>query len=273
MVRVALKVGYIGDGFHGFQRQLNFQTVEGELIKAFKKVDLMDAPEKSGYSIAGRTDRGVHALGNVVSFDTDQNLIVNQINDLLPQSIRILAYTEVPSNFNPRFAMERHYRYVFTQDPLNGSSFNIEKMKSASKIFVGTHDFHNLSKKSERSPVRTIKSIEIFEDPGCMVFDVVGQSFLWNMVRKMVNVLLMVGTDEMDVDELETLLNPSINQIVLPAPPENLILMDVVYDGIEFKEDSYAKTKFLKSIHEEYLKKIRAAAVELEIIRSLSLEY
>lgn len=272
MVRVALKVGYIGDGFHGFQRQLNFQTVEGELIKAFKKVGLMDAPEKSGYSIAGRTDRGVHALGNVVSFDTDQNLIVNQINDLLPQSIRILAYTEVPSNFNPRFAMERHYRYVFTQDPLNGSSFNIEKMKSASKIFVGTHDFHNLSKKSERSPVRTIKSIEIFEDQGCMVFDVVGQSFLWNMVRKMVNVLLMVGTDELDVDELETLLNPSINQIVLPAPPENLILMDVVYDGIEFKEDSYAKTKFLKSIHEEYLKKIRAAAVEMEIIRSLSLK-
>ena len=60
MVRVALKVGYIGDSFHGFQRQLNFQTVEGELIKAFKKVGLMDAPEKSGYSIAGRTDKGVH---------------------------------------------------------------------------------------------------------------------------------------------------------------------------------------------------------------------
>jgi tRNA pseudouridine38-40 synthase len=272
VVRVALKVGYIGDSFHGFQRQLNFQTVEGELIKAFKKVGLMDAPEKSGYSIAGRTDKGVHALGNVVSFNTDQHVIINQINDLMPQSIRILAYTEVPSNFNPRFAMERHYRYVFTLDPLKKSSFNIEKMKSASKIFVGTHDFHNLSKKSERSPVRTISSIGISHGHGCIVFDVVGQSFLWNMVRKMVNVLLMVGSDEIDLDEVETLLNPNVNQVVLPAPPENLILMDVVYDGIKFNEDSYAKTKFLKSIHEEYLKKIRAAAVEREIIRILSLE-
>ncbi|KAF5079819.1 tRNA pseudouridine synthase A [anaerobic digester metagenome] len=271
-MKVALKVAYIGTDFHGFQRQLNFQTVEGELIKVFKKVGLMDSPEKSGYSIAGRTDKGVHALGNVVSFNTDEKLIVNQINDLLPQSIRILASAEVPSNFIPRFAIERHYRYVFMEDPFKKLSLDIEKMKHASKIFEGTHDFHNLSKKSERSPVRTINSIEVSENNGCIVFDVWGKNFLWNMVRKMVNVLLMVGTGGMDVEKLGTLLNPNLNHVILPAPPENLILMDVVYKGVKFHEDRYAKNNFLKTIQEEYLKKVRAAAVEMEIMQSLNLD-
>ena len=81
MRKVALKVAYIGTDFHGFQRQPDFKTVEGELIDALKNANLIDNPKDSGYAIAGRTDRGVHALGNVISFRTPEEVIINQIND------------------------------------------------------------------------------------------------------------------------------------------------------------------------------------------------
>ena len=91
MENVALKVAYIGTHFHGFQRQPNLKTVEGEILNALKKADLIDNIKNSGYSIAGRTDRGVHALGNVIAFRTDGEVIINHINDFLPQNIRILG--------------------------------------------------------------------------------------------------------------------------------------------------------------------------------------
>lgn len=75
MRKVALKVAYIGTDFHGFQRQPDNKTVEGELISALREANLIDDLKDSGYAIAGRTDRGVHALGNVISFRSDGNII------------------------------------------------------------------------------------------------------------------------------------------------------------------------------------------------------
>ncbi|MCE7698711.1 MAG: hypothetical protein K8E24_007700 [Methanobacterium paludis] len=86
---VAFKVAYIGTDFYGFQRQPNRRTVEEELLNAFKKANLMDDPKSSRYSIAGRTDRGVHAMGNVVSLVTNSKVIINQINDYLVDEIQI----------------------------------------------------------------------------------------------------------------------------------------------------------------------------------------
>ena len=258
MRKVALKVAYIGTDFHGFQRQPDFKTVEGELIDALKNANLIDNPKDSGYAIAGRTDRGVHALGNVVSFRTPEEVIINQINDFLPKSIRILAKAGVRFGFKPRFAKRRHYRYTV----VNKDHLDLDKIKEASKIFEGTHDFSNFSKRSERNPVRTVDNIEIKVKDNLLIIDVIGESFLWNMVRKIATVLFLVGNDELSIEKLQTFFDPSTAAAMTPMPPEGLILMDTIYEGVVFKYDEYAKNKFLSALNDEYIHNMTIAAAE-----------
>ena len=266
---VAFKVAYIGTDFYGFQRQPNRRTVEEELLNAFKNLNLMDDPKSSRYSIAGRTDRGVHAMGNVVSFVTDSKVIINQINDYLVDEIQIIGKAEVPYNFKPRFAESRYYRYVLVDDPLDGRDLDVDKMIKASKIFKGTHNFSNFSKRNERSPIRTIKDIKIIEKNGLILVDVIGESFLWNMVRRMVAVLLKVGKGQMELNEVTELLNSISYAPIFLVPPEGLILMDVKYDGVEFEYDRYARKKFLKTLKMEYMQKKTIAAVQKEMMGNL----
>lgn len=258
MRKVALKVAYVGTEFHGFQRQPDFKTVEGELIDALKNANLIDNLKDSGYAIAGRTDRGVHALGNVISFRTPEEVIINQINDFLPKSIRILAKAGVRFGFKPRFAKCRHYRYTV----VNNDNLDLDKIKEASKIFQGTHDFSNFSKRSERNPVRTIDNIDIKEDNDLLIIDVIGESFLWNMVRKIATTLFLVGTNELSIKKLQSFFDPLITAAISPMPPEGLILMDTVYEGVVFKYDEYAKNKFLSALVEEYTHNQTIAAAE-----------
>jgi tRNA pseudouridine38-40 synthase len=128
MRKVALKVAYIGTDFHGFQRQPDHRTVESELISALREVNLIDDLKDCGYAIAGRTDRGVHALGNVISFRTEGDVRINHINDLLPKSIRILAIAGVRFGFKPRYAQSRHYRYIIA----GSEDMDLNNIKSAS---------------------------------------------------------------------------------------------------------------------------------------------
>jgi tRNA pseudouridine38-40 synthase len=269
MVKIAFKLAYMGTGFHGFQRQPDFPTVEGELLKAFKKVGIMDDTESFHYSIAGRTDRGVHALGNVVSVKTDSNATINQINYYLPATIQIIGKAEVPDGFKPRYAEYRHYKYVFFKDPYDEKVLNLKKMQDASKILEGTHNFQNFSKRCERTPTRNVKELKVSQNKMFTIIDVVGESFLWNMVRKMVKVITAVGKEEMDKKEVFKLLNPDIYASITPVPPDGLILMDVKYKDIEFTMDKYAKNNFFKTIKEEYIRRRTIAATEEEMIKVL----
>ncbi len=271
MKRVALKIAYIGTNYYGSQRQPNLKTVEGDLIDALKKVDLIDDLKAAGYLIAGRTDKGVHALGNVVSFKTDKKVIINQINDSLPTDIRVLGKANVPAGFKPRFAQSRHYRYVIPNS-LN-LNLDIDSMSEASSIFQGTHNFQNFSKRSERNPIRTIDRVKVSKKDDFVIIDVIGESFLWNMVRKIARVLFMVGKDELDTGAVYKFFDPSTKIAVAPMPPEGLILMDVKYDGIEFEYDTYAKKKFLSILAEEHLYNKTIAAAEEVMIESLKEYY
>ncbi len=271
MVKTAFKVAYMGTHFYGFQRQPKFPTVEGELFRAFKKAGLMDDPVKSGYSIAGRTDRGVHSLGNVVSLEPDSEATINQINYYLPSTIQIIAQAEVPDNFKPRYADYRYYRYVFFKDPYDKTSLDLKRMQNACKLFVGEHNFQNFTKRCERTPIRFIKEMKVSQNKMLTVIDVVGQSFLWNMVRKMVQVITMVGAGKMDEEDMELLLNPDVYASITPVPPDGLILMDVNYEDIEFIFDRYAKHNFFKTIKEEYIRRRTIAAAEEEMIKVLTL--
>lgn len=271
MVKTAFKVAYIGTDYYGFQRQPDLPTVEGELLKAFKKVGVMKDPFKSNYSIAGRTDKGVHSIGNVVALKTDSDVSINQINCFLPPTIQIIGKAFVPNNFKPRYAENRHYKYIYFNDPY-GDELNLDLMKDASKIFEGTHNFQNFSKRSERNPTRTIDLLKVSQSNDTTVFDVVGESFLWNMVRKIVNIITMAGASKITENEIEQLLNQEIMAPVTPAPPEGLILISINYKNIEFIDEDYAKNNFFKTLKETYLKRKTIAAVEEEIIKILNVK-
>lgn len=269
MIRVALKLAYLGTDFYGFQRQPNLRTVEGELLGALEEAGVINNLGQSNYSIAGRTDRGVHALGNVVSFRTDKMPIINQINDLLPQDMRILGSAQVPMGFKTRFAHRRHYRYVLYngqyEEPLE-----IEKMQEAAHLMEGTHNFFNFSKRNERNPIRNVESIMIKPLNQIYLVDVIGESFLWNMVRKMVAVLLGVGKGELEVEQVKKFFDPQYNPAITPMPPESLILMNVFYKGLQFNEDEYAKLRFLRGLSDQCLNHQRMVAVTEEMIKALN---
>lgn len=265
MRKVALKVAYIGTDFHGFQRQPNHKTVEGELISALREANLIDNLKDCGYAIAGRTDRGVHALGNVISFRTEGDIRINHINDLLPRSIRILAIAGVRFGFKPRYAQSRHYRYTIACE----EDLDLKAVESASKLIQGTHNFSNFSKRSERNPIRTIESIETTFNDDIFIIDVIGESFLWNMVRKIAAALFMVGSGQLDIEDIQRFMDPSISAAIAPMPPEGLILMDTIYDGVKFKYDEYACKKFLSILEEEYLYNRTIAAAEKSMINHL----
>ena len=265
MKRTALKIAYIGTNFHGFQRQPNLRTVEEELIYNLRKLEYIDDLKEARFRIAGRTDAGVHSLGNVISFQSEKEVRINQINNELPDDIQILASAPVRFGFKPRYAQMRQYRYILFDQGLDMDAVN-----EAAELFKGTHDFTNFTKRKQKTTVRTIDDIKIFkptvyEDERCLnknyahlnttyepiFFDIYGESFLWNMVRKMMRVFLDVGLGKMDLDEVERLLNPEPDEpraYIKVLEPENLILMDIQYDGIKFKYDDYACNRFKKDL-------------------------
>lgn len=265
--RFALKVAYIGTDFYGFQRQPGLSTVEGELLKALKTLGLINGNGKCGFGIAGRTDRGVHALGNVISFLTEGEVIINQINNALPRSIRILASKSVPLQFKTRYAESRHYRYLILDED---RIINTTKMMDGAELLLGTHDFRNFSKRSERNPVRTIDMIEVRRNDNVILVDVIGESFLWNMVRKIITVLLSIGKGELEPEIITYYLEPGNNVPIKPAPAEGLILMNVNYKGIRFHYDTYAKNSFISSLFKDYKYQETIALSEREMMKSLN---
>ena len=216
MKRTALKIGYIGTNFHGFQRQPDLRTVEEELIYHLRKLNYIDDLKKSRFRIAGRTDAGVHSLGNVISFQSEKEVRVNEINNSLPDDIQILASAPVRYAFKPRYAQMRQYRYMLFQD------LDVEKLKECAEVFKGTHNFTNFTKRFQKTTTRTIDDIKVtkvdlndyhkkefpnLHDTISPIFiDIYGESFLWNMVRKMIRVFIDFNIGKIDLDEIQNLL-------------------------------------------------------------------
>ena len=283
MKRTALKIGYIGTNFHGFQRQPDLRTVEEELIYHLRKLDYIDDLKKSRFRIAGRTDAGVHSLGNVISFQSEKDVRVNEINNSLPDDIQILASAPVRYAFKPRYAQMRQYRYMLFQD------LDIDKLRECAEIFKGTHNFTNFTKRFQKTTTRTIDDIKVtkvdledyhkrefpnLHDTISPIFiDIYGESFLWNMVRKMMRVFVDVAIGKMTLDEVQNLLNPlpdapRANIKVMEA--EYLILMDIHYDGIKFRYDDYACERFKRDLVDSLSDLQKRYAIRESIVKSLN---
>lgn len=256
MRRVALKIAYIGTNFHGYQRQPNYRTVEGELLKAFYEAGVITDTWKAHYSVAGRTDKGVHSTGNVISFITDEEIRLNYLNGLLPKDVKIIGEARVPYGFKVRFPLSRTYTYVQPLTPFEESELNIEDMKIAMKSFNGEHNFRNFSKRNEKNPNRNIFDMDLSVEDNILIFKVVGESFLWNMVRKMVTSLMWIGQGKLEINDINRLLQPvDLRERIRlqPAPANGLILSDMDYKNIKFSECEYSKNKLVEELQKRYI--------------------
>jgi len=223
-VRLAFRVSYLGSRFFGSQVQASSsRTVEGEFIAACKRLSLFEDWRQARFQSAGRTDRGVHARGQVIAFTTDApDRAIGTINLQLPPDLWCSAFAEVPEEFHPRYdAKSRTYRYYFPEVPPM-----MEEMEKASRHFLGIHDFSNFARVVDKNPQRNILAIRIAEEDGFVFFEVTAESFLWHQVRCMASALLRVGTGEAKEESILQYLEGVINKPLSPAPAEGLVLWE-----------------------------------------------
>ncbi len=226
-MRFAVKVFYIGTEFDGFQFQKDRRTVEKEIVDSLREAGYIKGKKENGFSYAGRTDKGVHAIGQVISFVSEKKVSLPEINDYLPFDIVVWGYVEVEESFNPRRdAKMRWYRYV---DEYGGQ--NIRLMRKASRILLGKKDFSFLSKRPGENEfnVCEIHKVELGVLDNSLIFDMVGKSFRWEVVRRTWTALKMVGESLLTEEELRMVLNKELRLPIRPSPPSNLVLMDVYY--------------------------------------------
>jgi tRNA pseudouridine38-40 synthase len=244
---IRLTVEYDGTAYSGWQRQLQIETVQGTLEDRLKQVcghpvDLL---------VAGRTDAGVHGLGQTANFHTSSTLptlkIQNVLNHLLPRDIRIVKAQEVPETFHATYhAKAKLYRYVirntkdhtvFDRNTYHHvrSALNVPAMKKAATILIGTHDFTafrgTLGKKA--NPKRTITKIKIQKSGDNLVLEYTGVSFLHQMIRILSGTLLYVGLGKLKPVDVKEILNSKDRKKAGPTlPPNGLFLVKVYYPTI-----------------------------------------
>ena len=243
-MRVLLTVMYDGTNFCGYQVQPNKRTVEEEINNAIYKI----TGEKVKSIASGRTDSGVHALGQKVHFDTCSNIpcksFLKALNGVLPSDIRVLNSKRVKDDFNARYsAKEKTYVYSLyygeTENPLKSryktyinKPLDIEKMKMAAKVLVGTNDYKCFlaSGSSVKDTVRTIYSIKIIKKGKDVDIKVSGNGFLYNMVRIIAGTLVGVSYGNIAIEDIEKALKTGNRKLVgKTMPPQGLCLLSVSY--------------------------------------------
>jgi len=272
-MRYAIKLFYIGMNYHGFQRQPDLVTIEGELLRVIKELKIIEDLKKAKYVAASRTDKEVSAISQVISFSSTQVPIIPLINKSLPKDIKMWAISEVPEEFNPRKeAIYKHYKYIM---PYDGE--NLEEMTKGASLLEGTHNFQKLSKPDKKdNTICTLLEVELRKQDNFIVFDFKGKRFLWKMVRKIVTALLHIGRGTMTLEELKMLLDPSgsTSRDVQPASSRGLILHNIEYpfsfviNRIVLEEIR----KYLEQVTNDYRTKTRVHQSFLNAFNSLQLE-
>lgn len=219
-MRIKLTLSYLGTNFSGWQYQDNAPTIQGELEKALFSL----YGEKIRVTGVGRTDEGVHALNYICNYDSQKDIETSKIslglNRFLPQDISVLSAEKVNDNFDSRRdAVSKTYLYRFyvskTRLPLIDATHtqiykmpDIDKMVSASKLFVGEHDFSAFARTGSnlKGTVRKIFSINISLEDNIISVYVCGNAFLYNMVRNVVGALLWVGNGKLSEQDIQDML-------------------------------------------------------------------
>jgi tRNA pseudouridine38-40 synthase len=258
-MRLAAKVYYDGTAFYGSQRQPDRRTVEGELLRALRSLG-----EVRNFNSAGRTDRFVSALGNVFAFDMDRKFPPRAVNARLCPELRVLAIREVPAHFHPRYdALHRTYRYF-----LYDEGFDLAAIRKACRLLEGEHSFHNFTKARRKNYVRRLLSVTAEKSGEVVVLTFRGESFLWEMVRRLTSAIAMVGRGELSLEALEEALHPEVERRFPAAPPEFLVLWQVAYD-FEFEHEEYTAGKLAAQLGEKLRHLYTGATIAKEMLQEL----
>ena len=243
--KIVLVMEYDGTHYHGFQMQANLPTIQGETEKALWKL----TGERSRVIAASRTDAGVHAKGQVVSFRTRSSLpvetFINGLNYYLPRDIAVKAAHRVSDSFNVRrSALSREYNYYIlnsrTRSPIRegfsylvGGQLDIEAMNQACQALIGEHDFASFASSigvGIKNTIRRAYRAETEKDGELAVFNMVANSFLPHQVRNTVGALIRVGLGKMTVDEFHSIIEAKKPGLAGPtAPARGLCLMRINY--------------------------------------------
>ena len=246
-MRFAASVEYEGTNFFGWQRQSSVNSIQEEIENSISQITQSNIKIQG----AGRTDAGVHALGQVFHFDTDIirpiNSLIKGVNSFLPDSIRIKWVKSVPDDFHARFsATGREYQYLLNNSSINSSiwsnhcgwtfyELDFTLLKNASKKFEGCHDFSAFrsSECQAKSPIRLIKNIRVERFNNYYLFTINGNSFLHHQVRNMIGTIISVARKEMSIDNIDTLFLKK-DRSLTPATfsPNGLYLTNIKYDKI-----------------------------------------
>lgn len=246
MRNIRLTIEYDGSAYHGWQCQKNGASVQETLAGAIAAI----TGERTMPDGAGRTDAGVHAVGQVACFRTASRIpaerFADALNAVLPRNVAITSSREVPAWFHPRkHATGKHYRFTVLNRPyrsalLEGRAWHVpaaldlEAMRRASADLVGTHDFRSFcaSGHSVKTYVRTIWRAEWTEVPGegLLRFDIEGSGFLYNMVRILVGTLVEIGRGKRPEADIRMLLEAGDRRRAgITAPAGGLCMMAVRY--------------------------------------------
>ena len=243
--KIALIIEYNGRNYHGSQLQAGLPTIQGEMEKALRRL----TGEESRVMTASRTDAGVHAKGQVVSFRTNSLLpaqtFIKGLNYYLPRDIAVKAAYRVEDSFNVRrSAVSREYNYYIlnslTRSPMReGFSYLVagqlalEAMNRACQALIGEHDFASFTTGvgvDIKNTVRSVYKAEMEEKGELAIFNIVANSFLPHQVRNTVGTLIRLGLGKMTLDEFYSIIGAKRLGLAGPvAPAYGLCLMRVSY--------------------------------------------
>ena len=244
-MRIVASIGYDGQSFHGWQRQPDVPNVQSLIELALSSI----AQSKITISAAGRTDSGVHALGQIIHFDTDVirpiNAWVKGVNSLLPSSIRVMWAQEVSDQFHSRYSVvSREYQYLLINNPINSALWNsyagwnfyplnYNLVHKACIRFIGEHDFSSFrsSECQATSPVREIYYFDVKQFDDEYIFTIRANGFLHHQIRNMIGAIILVGRELKPPDFINLLLGQKDRTKAPPTfMPNGLYLTNIKYD-------------------------------------------
>ena len=244
MRNIKLIIEYDGKDFNGWQKQPNKLNIQGEIERAIEEI----TGESIDLIASGRTDAGVHSLGQTANFKTESKIPIEKIpiaiNSKLKQSIIIKSAEEVDERFHSRYNVKsKKYRYTINNSKYGSAIYrnveyhfpiklNIENMQKAAKYFEGEHDFKafKASGTSSKSSVRKIYKAEVIKNEDRIYIELTGNGFLYNMVRIISGTLLDVGSGKIAPEEIKNIIETKDRKLAgKTLPPQGLCLVEVNY--------------------------------------------
>jgi tRNA pseudouridine38-40 synthase len=244
LTRIKMTVEYDGSRYHGFQIQHNANTVQAELENGIKRL----TGEEASIICAGRTDSGVHALGQVIVFDTQTSIPGDKwqfaLNSFLPADIQIIESSECIPHFHPRFdARSKTYHYIIYRQNKgrifyrnyalhNIDSLDITAMQAGCELLEGRHNFKSFcaSGSSVKTFERSVYHCKVVEEEPFLRLEIKADGFLYNMVRIIMGTLLEIGRGNYQPETITDIIAAQDRTKAGPTvPPQGLYLVEVEY--------------------------------------------